>query len=179
MKFVLARSIESELVPCCRRYGMEIVIYNPVAGGLFSGKIKTAEIPAEGRYSDNDSGTTGSLYRKRYFKDATFEALRLIEPLTQKYKLTLIEIALRWCTHHSKLQMQNGGHDGVIIGVSSFEQLENNLKDLEKGPLPEEVVQVLDQAWLITKATTTDYWHKDLNYTYDTQEALFKPKASN
>lgn len=178
MKSILARSIETELIPCCRRYGIEIVIYNPLAGGLFSGKIKTAEIPAEGRFS-NVHATIGSIMRKRYFKDATFEALRLIEPLTQKHKLTLIEIALRWCTHHSKLQMQNGGPDGVIIGVSSFEQLENNLKDLEKGPLPAEVVQVLDQAWLITKATTTDYWHKDLEYTYDTQEVLFRPKASN
>lgn len=175
MKCVLARSIEQELIPCCRRYGMEIVIYNPLAGGLFSGKIKSADVPAEGRYSDNDP-VTGRLYRKRYFKDATFEALRLIEPVAHKHKLTLVEIALRWCAHHSKLQIQNG-RDGVIIGVSSFEQLETNLNDLEKGPLPDEVVQVLDEAWLITKATTTNYWHKDLEYTYDTQEALFKPEA--
>lgn len=82
--------------------------------------------------------------------------------------------------HHSKLQMQmqnGGGRDGVIIGVSSFEQLEGNLRDLEKGPLPDEVVEVLDQAWLLTKATAPEYWHKDLEYTYDTQEVLFRPKA--
>ena len=75
--------------------------------------------------------------------------------------------------------MQNGGggggQDGIIIGVSSFEQLESNLKDLEKGPLPDEVVQVLDQAWRITKATAADYWQKELEYTYDTQEVLFRP----
>lgn len=176
MKVSLARSIEPELVPCCHRYGIDIVIYNPLAGGLFSGKIKSADIPAEGRYS-NDDQVTGGLYRKRYFKDATFEALRVIETVAQKHNLTLIEIALRWCAHHSKLRMQSGGRDGVIIGVSSFEQLENNLGDLEKGPLPSEVVQVLDEAWLITKATTTNYWHLDLEYTYDTQEALFKPTA--
>lgn len=72
--------------------------------------------------------------------------------------------------------MKDGGRDGVIIGVSSFSQLEGNLKDLEKGPLPDEVVKTLDDAWLITKATTPNYWHLDLKYTYDTQEALFKPK---
>lgn len=65
----------------------------------------------------------------------------------------------------------------MIIGVSSFEQLESNLRDLEKGPLPDEVVDVLDQAWLVAKATTVEYWHKDLEYTYDTQEVLFRPKA--
>ena len=116
------------------------------------------------------------MYRTRYFKDATFDALRLIEPVVQKHKLTMLEVALRWCTHHSALRMQDGGTDGVIIGVSSYAQLEGNLKDLEKGPLPEEVVKVLDEAWLVTKPTTPNYWHLDLKYTYDTQEALFKPK---
>ena len=46
--------------------------------------------------------------------------------------------------------MQNGGQDGVIIGVSNLGQLESNLKDLEKGPLPDDVIK----AWLITKPTT-------------------------
>ena len=151
-----------------------MVIYNPLAGGLFSGKIKTAEVPSEGRYSDS-VGRMGDMYRKRYFKDATFDALRLIEPVAQKHNLTLLEIALRWCVHHSALKMTNGGRDGVIIGVSSIGQLESNLKDLEKGPLPEEVVKTLDEAWLIAKPTTANYWHLDLKYTYDTQEALFKP----
>ncbi|KAI4237990.1 MAG: hypothetical protein L6R40_005801 [Gallowayella cf. fulva] len=171
----ITRSLEHELIPCCHRYGIDVVVYNPLAGGLFSGKIKSAETPAEGRYSDA-VGIMGGMYRKRYFKDSTFDALRLIEGTAQKHNLTLLEIALRWCTHHSALKMQNGGRDGVIIGVSSFGQLESNLKDLEKGPLPEEVVKTLDEAWLITKATTPNYWHLDLEYTYNTQEALFRPK---
>lgn len=73
--------------------------------------------------------------------------------------------------------MENGGRDGVIIGVSSYSQLESNLKDLEKGPLPDEVVAALDEAWMITKPTTANYWHLDLKYTYDTQKALFQPRA--
>lgn len=169
----ITRSLEQELIPCCHRYGIDVVIYNPLAGGLFSGKIKSADIPSEGRYSDTAS-RMGNIYRKRYFRDATFDALQLIESVAQKHNLTMLEIALRWCTHHSALKMQNGGTDGVIIGVSSHEQLESNLRDLEKGPLPDEVVKTLDDAWLITKPTTPNYWHLDLKYTYDTQEALFK-----
>lgn len=171
-----ARSIDAELVPACKRYGIDIVIYNPLAGGLFSGKYKTMDIPAEGRYSDQSSA--GEVYRKRYFKDATFDALRLIEPVVQKHGLTMPETALRWVRHHSALNMDGSSpRDGVIIGVSSLGQLESNLRDLQKGPLPDEVVEVLDQAWLIAKATTPNYWHLDLKYTYDTQEALFKPKV--
>ncbi|KAL1969460.1 hypothetical protein VTN77DRAFT_8898 [Rasamsonia byssochlamydoides] len=173
----ITRSIETELIHACRRYGIEIVVYNPLAGGIFSGKYKSKDvIPEEGRYSDKNS--TGPNYRNRYFKDATFEALRLIEPVVEKHGLTLLETALRWLVHHSALNIKDGGSDGVIIGVSNFAQLESNLRDLEKGPLPDEVVAVLDQAWLITKPTTANYWHLDLKYTYDTQEALFKSKKA-
>ena len=171
----IARNIETELVPACRRYGLDIVIYNPLAGGLLSGKYKIDDVPTEGRYSDNSS--TGQLYRKRYYRDSNFEALKMIEPVVKKHRLTLVETALRWVRHHSKLNMDNGGRDGILVGVSSFGQLETNLRDLQKGPLPEEVVEALDQAWLVSKPTSANYWHLDLKYTYNTQEALFKPKT--
>ncbi|KAJ6180956.1 hypothetical protein N7519_011417 [Penicillium mononematosum] len=109
-------------------------------------------------------------------RDATFEALSIIEPVVEKHGLTLLETALRWVRHHSALRMENGGRDGVLVGVSSFAQLETNLADLQKGPLPEEVVQALDQAWLVAKSNSPNYWHLDLKYTYDTQKAVFGPK---
>ncbi|KAK6441770.1 hypothetical protein LTR95_001994 [Oleoguttula sp. CCFEE 5521] len=168
----ITRSIEAELIPACRRYGLDVVVYNPVAGGLFSGKYKTADVPASGRFSDAE-GTRGGMYRARYYKDATFDALRIIEPVVEKHGLALLETAFRWLTHHSGLNIKDGGNDGIIIGVSSEAQLEGNLKDVEKGPLPEEVVKALDEAWLVAKATTANYWHLDLKYTYDTRKAIF------
>ncbi|KAK1061162.1 hypothetical protein LTR74_011283 [Friedmanniomyces endolithicus] len=120
-----------------------------------------------------DSGLpAGEMYRKRYFKDATFDALRLIEPVVQKHELTLLETAFRWLTHHSQLNIKDGGSDGVIIGVSSEAQLEQNLKDLEKGPLPEEVLKVLAEAWGVAKVSTAHYWHGEIEYGYNTREAL-------
>ncbi|EMF17126.1 aflatoxin b1 aldehyde reductase-like protein [Sphaerulina musiva SO2202] len=168
----IQRNIEPELITTLKRYGMDLVIYNPIAGGLFSGKIKTTDIPAEGRFSDTSSAM-GTNYRKRYFRDNTFEALRLIEPVVQKHNLTMLEVAFRWLVHHSKLNIKDGGNDGIIIGVSSQAQLESNLTDIEKGPLPEEVLKVLEEAWLITKPTAVPYWHGELKYTYDTVDALF------
>ncbi|KAF2022353.1 Aldo/keto reductase [Aaosphaeria arxii CBS 175.79] len=155
----ITRAIEPELIPALRKYKIDLVIYNPLAGGIFSGKIKSkAIVPEEGRFSATAS-KTGQMYRERYFKDATFEALRIIEPVAEKHGLTLLEIALRWAIHHSELKTRvKGGNDGVIIGVSSFAQLESNLKDLEKGPLPDDVVKALDDAWLVTKATAPPYF---------------------
>lgn len=161
MYSAITRSIEAELIPACKRYGLDIVIYNPIAGGLLSGKQKTKDIPAEGRFSDK-VGAMGERYRGRYFKDTTFEALQLIEPVVEKHGLTMVETALRWVVNHSKLNIKEGGNDGIIIGVSALSQLDQNLKDCAKGPLPEEVVKALDEAWLITKKDTHNYWHLDL-----------------
>ena len=94
----------------------------------------------------------------------------------QKAGLTLLETAFRWLKHHSALNIDRskGGNDGIIIGVSSQQQLEQNLADLEKGPLPEEVLKALDEAWLIAKPTTANCWHGELEYKYDTKKALEK-----
>lgn len=152
----ITREIENELIPCCRKYGLDVVIYNPLAGGVLSGKYKSKEVPNEGRFAETDP-RIGGMYRDRYFKDTNFEALKLIEPVAEKHDLNLLEIAFRWCVHHSKLDVEHG-NDGVVIGISSLAQLESNLTYLERGPLPEDVVEVLDQAWEITKATCPSYW---------------------
>jgi len=155
----ITREIETELIPACRKYGIELVVYNPLAGGVFSGKYKSkTEMPSEGRFAVTAS--SGKMYRDRYFQDNTFLALQHIEPVVQKHNLTLLETALRWCIHHSMLKFsKDGGNDGIIIGVSSLKQLEGNLADCEKGPLPEEVVKVLDEAWEVyLKGRGPTYW---------------------
>ena len=172
----IVRGIEQEMIPVCRRYGIDVVVYNPIAAGIFSGKYRSKEVPQEGRFS-NTQQRVGERYRERYFKDATFDALRIMEPVVEKHGLTLLETAFRWLMHHSALNIKDGGNDGIIIGISSQQQLEQNLKDLEKGPLPDEVVKALDEAWLVCKPTTANYWHLDLKYTYDTREALFGSKS--
>ncbi|EEU49030.1 uncharacterized protein NECHADRAFT_90586 [Fusarium vanettenii 77-13-4] len=157
----ITRDIDTELVPCCRKYGITIIAYNPLAGGVLSGKYKSTDIPSEGRFSSiNDR--QGQLYRDRFFKDSTFEALRYIEPVVQKHNLTLVEVAFRWVIHHGLLKFNGvgeGSNDGILVGVSSLQQLKDNLDNIYKGPLPEEVVQTLDEAWInITKATSATYW---------------------
>lgn len=153
----LTRAIEEELVPCCRKYGIDLLVYNPLAGGVLSGRYKTKEVPQDGgRFSGVDP-VVGEMYRKRFFKDANFEALKIIQPVAEKHGLTLLEIAFRWMVHHSALKVMDG-NDGLVIGISSLKQLEANLNEVEKGPLPEEVVKTLDDAWQITKPTCDTYW---------------------
>ena len=48
------KAFEDEFVPCCRKYGIDIVVHNLSAGGVLSQKYKNKEVPAEGRYSEMD-----------------------------------------------------------------------------------------------------------------------------
>lgn len=120
------------------------------------------------------------MYRDRYFRGQTLEALGMIEPVVKEHGLTLVETALRWVVHHSILDIagrernetnaksaesgekseksKRTANDGIIIGVSSLEQLESNTRDLEKGPLPDAVVEVLDRAWMSIGGSCPSYW---------------------
>ena len=98
----------------------------------------------------------GKMYRSRYWNDEFFtaiEGLRSALPVGQ----TESETALRWMMHHSQLKKEFG--DQVIIGASSREQLEMNLKDFEKGELSEGVVQALENGWNGTRGVTWKYFH--------------------
>lgn len=153
---VLTRALEEELVPCCRHYDIQIFVYNPLAGGILSGRYKSLEVPDDGRFSDGISNAWGKVYRDRYFNRAYFDAIQYLTPIIEKHGLTMIETAFRWLVHHSKLCPFDG--DAIVIGASSVKQLESNLKDLQKDPLPDEVVQALNHAWDITRACAKTYW---------------------
>jgi len=151
----ITREIEPELLPCCRKFGLRLVVYNPIAGGFFAGKIQSLSDTAEGRFDANDKGM-GSMYRARYLNEGYLEALKLLKGVADKHSLRLTEIALRWLQHHSALLPT----DGIIIGASSQSQLQQNAEDSLKGPLDEEVVRALDEARGIVRAhgSVPSYW---------------------
>lgn len=169
---IITRGIEPELIPACRRYGLDVVIYAPIMGGLVTGAYRPNEVPAEGRFSNK---FFGGAVRMRTFQDANFEAVRMIREAVDKAGLTPVETALRWVVHHSKLNIKDGGSDGVLIGVGKMEHLDSNLDDLEKGPLPAEVVEALEAAWNVARTANVVYWHggDEIKYEYDTVEAVF------
>ncbi|KAJ9139074.1 Aldo/keto reductase [Pleurostoma richardsiae] len=151
------RSVELELFPCLRHYGMAFYAYNPLAGGYLTSRYHRGEQKVEEGSRFDPKTRQGTLYKARYWKEPMFDALDIIREAAGKHGLTEVECALRWMMHHSKLSKEAG--DEVIIGASSKEQLEENLVDLEKGPLPEDVVQALDKAWEKTKGVAWNYFH--------------------
>lgn len=150
----ITREMEPELVPCLRKYGIRIVVYSPLAAGFFSGKVPSPDAPAPEGGRFDPSSPMGRMYRARFLKSGYFEALKYLQPIAETHQIPLTEIALRWVEHHSIL----GPEDGIILGAGSVAQLEQNLQDVEKGPLPEAIVQALDQARLIVGAEAPSYW---------------------
>ncbi|KAH9889652.1 Aldo/keto reductase [Xylariomycetidae sp. FL2044] len=170
----LVRGIEDELIPTCRRYGLAVDVYSPTGGGFLAGKITSKDDdPKEGRYA---MSPMAHLTRGKYFKDGMIEGAQMIRKAAEEHGVNPLEMAMRWIVHHSQLDVLGGG-DGVVIGASTLQQLRDNLDYLEKGPLPQDVVDVLELAWGKAKADNGPYWQFPMEYKYDTQEVLFGPNS--
>jgi aflatoxin B1 aldehyde reductase len=150
----LHRNVEPELFPCLRKYGISFYGFSPLAGGMLSEKYERTctEYEAGSRFDPKGMG----YYRQQYWHEPSFAALDIIRPVAKKHGMTTSEAALRWMSHHSLLKKENG--DAVLLGASSVEQMKGNLVNLEKGPLPEEMVQAFDEAWAVVKGTAVPYF---------------------
>ncbi|THH08213.1 hypothetical protein EW145_g2859 [Phellinidium pouzarii] len=71
--------------------------------------------------------------KDRYWNEPYFKALEIIRKASEEAGFTMAEVALRWVTHHSLMKREFG--DSILIGASSLNHIEQNLVDLEKGPL--------------------------------------------
>lgn len=153
------RAVEPELFPCLRKFGISFYEYNPLGGGFFTGRYKQIDSePEAGSRFDPVKGTgQATNYRKRYWNEKYFEALGIVEEASKKHDIGVGEAALRWLNHHSLLKREYG--DAIIIGASSVAHIEENLVNLEKGSLPDDVVFALDKAWDVVRATVSVYWH--------------------
>ncbi|KAK9481543.1 NADP-dependent oxidoreductase domain-containing protein [Lipomyces starkeyi] len=153
----LQRSIEPELFPCLRQYGISLHAFQPLAGGFLTDRYHrdTKEFEESSRF--DPKRWQGGLIHQRHWNDPYFDALDIIRPAAKKCGLTEAECALRGLVHHSQLNKALG--DAIIIGASSAAQLEQNLEDIEKGALPEDVVQALDNAWQHVRGVVPRYFH--------------------
>ncbi|KAJ4482114.1 Aldo/keto reductase [Lentinula aciculospora] len=142
------RAVEPELIPCLRKFGISFYGFNPLSGGLFTGRYTSPEDDVGEGTRFDPNGVQGQHY---------FEAMSLIRAVVNAHKLTVAEVALRWLCHHSVLKREFG--DSILIGASSLDHVKQNLVDLEKGPLPGDVVKALDKSWEVVRPYASNYHH--------------------
>jgi len=141
---LLARGIEQEYLPMCKEYGIATLVYNPLAGGLLTGKQKQ-EAPLPGTRFDNNK-----MYLERYWHGQYFDAVQELQAAAERAGRSLISLALCWLYYHTQ-------SDCLVLGASRMDHLEQNVKALDDGPLDEATLKVCDEVWRKLKGPTPNY----------------------
>jgi aryl-alcohol dehydrogenase-like predicted oxidoreductase len=135
---LLFREIERELLPLCAEEGIGVIPYNPLAGGLLTGKHNPETGPEEG--SRFTLGTAAQRYQERYWHGRMFETVEQLRPIAAEAGMSLAQMAVAWV-------MANPVITAPIIGASRPEQLADTLAAAQTQ-LPPEVKQRLDDLTL-------------------------------
>jgi aryl-alcohol dehydrogenase (NADP+) len=138
---LLFRSFERDLLPLCEEESIAVIPYNPLAGGLLTGKHNHAAPPAEGtRFT---LGSAAARYQARYWNPGEFETVEQLRAVGNKAGMSMATMAVCWV-------LSNPAITAPIIGASRPEQLADSLAAAEKGPLPADLKARLDditQGW--------------------------------
>ena len=114
---LLDRRIERELVPMAQTFGIGLIPWSPLGGGLLTGKYRRGEEPPE----DSRFAQPGrNPMQRRRMNDAIWDVIEPLESLAEEKGVTLSQLALAWC-------VQQPGVSSAIIGPRTMEQLEDNL----------------------------------------------------
>jgi aflatoxin B1 aldehyde reductase len=149
----LTRDVERELFPCLRNYGISFYAYNPLAGGMLTGKhLDMENIPENGRFNVERG------YLDRYWKEDYFGVLQELQTACREFDLKPVEVALSWLVNHSLLNDELG--DGVILGASKLEHLAQNMKACDHAALDQSILDILDRGWEIIKPNCFRYFRQ-------------------
>src|SRR5690348_4061364 len=118
MYSLIARGIEQEYLPMCKRFEVSNIVYNPLAGGLLTGKHRR-DAPIPGTRFDNNR-----MYLDRYWHAQDFDAVDQLSKVAEAAGRSLLSLSLNWLYHHT-------ASDCIILGASKMEHLEQNLNTLK------------------------------------------------
>lgn len=134
---LLFRQIERELLPLASEEGLAVIPYNPLAGGLLTGKYRHDSKPGDGRFSQS-VGVAGSMYQDRYWHQREFESVEQLRGIAEQASQSLTTASVAWV-------LANPLVTSALIGASRPEQLDASIAaaDLELDP---ELKSKLDEA---------------------------------
>lgn len=132
---LLFREIEREMLPYCREEGIGVIPYNPIAGGLLSGKHSRENPPPEG--SRFTLGTAAQIYQDRYWREREFDTVEVLRQLAEQAGVSLVTLSVAWV-------LANPAVTAPIIGASRPDQLGASLAAVE-FPIDDELKKQLDE----------------------------------
>jgi aryl-alcohol dehydrogenase-like predicted oxidoreductase len=118
---LLDRRIERELLPMCKTYGIAVIPWSPLGGGLLTGKYRKGVARPEGsRYEKELSAPFGR------DNERAMDVAEEVGELADHRGVPASVFALAWC-------MNQPGITSAIIGPRLMDQLEDNLQALQLG----------------------------------------------
>jgi aryl-alcohol dehydrogenase-like predicted oxidoreductase len=134
---LLFRMIEDEILPLCRSQGVGVIAYNPLAGGMLTGRYRQMRnIETNTRFGLKNSG---ELYQRRYWNDVIFTVVDALAGLIESRGKSLTHVALAWV-------LAQPGISSAILGASKPAQLEDSLRGVDLA-LDDVERQACDDAW--------------------------------
>ncbi|MET7400036.1 aldo/keto reductase [Dactylosporangium sp. NPDC005572] len=132
---LVARRLEHEYAEYALTHDIATIVYNPLGGGLLTGRHTFDAPPDEGRFG---SSALAAMYRERYWSRPLFDAVTALQVVADGAGLKLPELALRWLLSREVVS-------GVVLGGSKTGQLRENLAATARGPLPPDVLAACDE----------------------------------
>ena len=130
---LLFRTFERDLLPLCREEGIGVIPYNPLAGGMLTGKHAKGAPPEGTRFT---LGTAGVRYQERYWHDREFEAVEQLKGVAAEAGMSMATMAVSWV-------LANPAITAPIVGASRPEQLADSLAAAD-APMPADLKKALD-----------------------------------
>ena len=138
---MLFRPFERDLLPLCAEEGLALIPYNPLAGGLLTGKHARHAPPPEGtRFK---LGTAGAMYEARYWHDREFETVEALRGVAAEAGMSMATMAVAWV-------LSNRAITAPIIGASKPAQLADSFAAADMKRLPADLKAKIDElthAW--------------------------------
>jgi aryl-alcohol dehydrogenase-like predicted oxidoreductase len=134
---LLFRHIEAELFPLVLDQGIGVISYNPLAGGMLTGRYRVGQTPQEGtRFTLHNAG---QVYRARYWQEAQMQAVDQLKRLCDERQVPVAQVALAWVLAQPAIT-------SAIVGASKPEQLDQSLPAVDLK-LDEQLLAACDDVW--------------------------------
>jgi aryl-alcohol dehydrogenase-like predicted oxidoreductase len=135
----LNRGIENEVLELCAEEGLGVIVYNPLAGGVLTGKYRRGgELPSNTRLADNEG------YQQRYYTAQALDIVDRFVAAAGERGVTPAQLALAWVLAEPRVTCP-------IVGARTLAQLDDTLGGLDVALSPEEraaIPAVLPGRWV-------------------------------
>ena len=140
---VLIRQLEVEYFAFARRYPVHTTVYNPLAGGLLSGKHTQADVPVGSRFDKNP------MYVRRYWSGRFFELVEALGKVAAGEGMTSVELSYAWLAGRP-------GVDSILLGPGDVAHLDAGVSGSAKRLSPA-AVKKLDELHVAFAGTDAKY----------------------